>query len=173
MAQRDAAAKARGEFGTGFWNPKYRQSQSQTYSFRAVQPGAESYRSFSYQPSAIAVGDTVVVNRDGVSVMMGMEMVGAAPSGLEFTVTKVIDGWLGTVAEVDGRELKGWIWNGNVSLKQSATAESPQASLENPPTNTYRVFSYQPSQTSRTNARSERRKNPWQYPKSDPRRYRP
>jgi len=48
-AQRDAGAKARGEFGAGFWNPK-NQTRPLTPSVVATQ------RSYSYEPTAAVAG---------------------------------------------------------------------------------------------------------------------
>ncbi len=48
-AQRDAGAKARGEVGTGFWNPRYRSS-----SF--VPSRVEACRNYSYEPTATVAG---------------------------------------------------------------------------------------------------------------------
>ena len=62
LAQRDAGAKARGEYGKGFWSsgsnrratstvPRRMMSPTRpTYSI-AESPAAESYRSFSYEPA--------------------------------------------------------------------------------------------------------------------------
>lgn len=62
LAQRDAGAKARGEYGGGFWSsganrratstvPRRMMSPTRsTYSI-AETPAAESYRSFSYEPA--------------------------------------------------------------------------------------------------------------------------
>jgi hypothetical protein len=54
-AQRDAGAKARGEFGTGFWNSPRRATTFyagpvQTYRSYSYEPRVETYRSFSYEP---------------------------------------------------------------------------------------------------------------------------
>jgi hypothetical protein len=118
MAQRDAGAKARGEFGTGFWNPQHRRPSSGAASYQPSQPRGETYRRFSYEPVGIHPGDTVVLNGDNVKMMKGTVVVGAVPNGQEFKVTKVVNGWLGAVVEVDGRKLTDWVWHKNVSLEE-------------------------------------------------------
>ena len=62
LAQRDAGAKARREFGKGFWNSPSQSRVSRSAPIRVVSPvrpayqantaiAAESYRSFSYEPT--------------------------------------------------------------------------------------------------------------------------
>ncbi|WP_425399050.1 hypothetical protein [Aeoliella sp.] len=62
FAQRDAGAKARREFGKGFWNSQSRARVTRSTPIRVVSPvqasnqantalAAESYRSFSYEPA--------------------------------------------------------------------------------------------------------------------------
>lgn len=180
IAQRDAGAKARGEVGTGFWNPMYRRSRSGSYSFRPARPRAESYRSFSYQPTEINPGDTVVVKDDAVKIMDGTNVVGTVPNGLQFKVNKVLNGWLGTVVDVDGQALKGWIRRGNVELAEKAASKLPEATCENTQVSNYRSFSYEPSRSgvplfrgssARQSSSRERTKPPWAYLKTDPRRH--
>ena len=48
-AQRDAGAKARGEFGIGFWNPKYQSRPSSP-------SGVQTRRSYSYEPTTTVAG---------------------------------------------------------------------------------------------------------------------
>lgn len=94
-----------------------------SYNYAMPQPMIASepaYRSFSFEPIGINPGDTVVVNRDDARLMLGRNVVGTAPKGLEFKVTKVINGWFGAVVDVDGQKLSGWIWNRNVRPVQEA-----------------------------------------------------
>jgi len=116
-AQRDVGAKARGEFGTGFWNSKSRQSTGRA-SYQPAQASTESYRRFSYQPTRIQAGDNVIVKGDGVKLMKGANTVGVIGDGTKFKVTKVIDGWLGSSVEVEGRKLAGWVWHESVALAE-------------------------------------------------------
>lgn len=62
FAQRDAGAKARREFGKGFWNSQSHATVTRSTPSRVVSPvqrsiqtntalAAESYRSFSYEPT--------------------------------------------------------------------------------------------------------------------------
>ncbi|MBW3601062.1 MAG: hypothetical protein KY475_27815 [Planctomycetes bacterium] len=88
-------------------------------------PQAESYRVFSFEPIGINPGDTVVVSRGDVKLMRGPNAVGEVPQGLQFRVTKVINGWLGAVVDVNGQQLKGWIWNRDVRLAEEAPPIPP------------------------------------------------
>lgn len=90
----------------------------------AVQP---EYRTFSIEPLGFGPGDTVVVNRDNVNLMLGRNVIGVVPAGAQFKVTKVVNGWLGAVLTVDGKEHRGWIWNGNVRRSDTAPVPSPGA----------------------------------------------
>ncbi len=85
----------------------------------SVQPAplaysAPAYRSYSFEPIAIQPGDVVTVQRNNARLMHGQTVVGSAPAGTTFEVTKVRDGWVGAVLDLNGREVKGWIWNGDV-----------------------------------------------------------
>ena len=118
MAQRDAGAKARGEFGTGFWSQQYQRPNRASATYQPRQPSGESYRRASHEPIGIRAGDAVVVTGDDVKMMKGTTVVSAVPNGLKFKVTKVSNGWLGAVVQVEGQELKGWVWHKNISLQQ-------------------------------------------------------
>jgi hypothetical protein len=120
----------------------------------------------------IGKGDTVVVKGDDIKLMMGATVVGTVPSGLEFQATKVINGWVGAVVELEGRKLSGWIWHGNVALQVKAASGSLQVPAEGSEVPRSRSFSYEPSEPARSYGSYESRKEPWQYQKTDPRRYR-
>jgi hypothetical protein len=127
----------------GIWKPHYGSdgSSGRAYSSRgptfnyarptyryAPQPAITAepeYRSFSFEPLGIKPNDTVVVARDSAPVMLGRTVLGAAPRGAEFKVTKVVNGWVGAVMTLNGREVKGWIWNGNVRLAGAAAPVPP------------------------------------------------
>jgi len=145
-AQRDAGAKARGDMRS-FWDPGYRRSGGRTAFYQPAQPRTETYRRFSYEPVEINPGDTVVVDGKDANIMNGTDVVGAAPSGLKFKVTKTVDGWLGAIVDVDGQKLKGWIWHKSVELEEQASADSPQIARDRAQTESYRRFSYEPSRT--------------------------
>ncbi len=127
MAQRDAGAKARGEFGRGFWNSQSQTSTTQNFNYY-TQPATtaaantQQYRSFSYEPMAFEKGDSVVVNRDNVKMMLGSKTLGAVPKDTTFKVIQITDGWLGAEIEIDGQKTKGWVWNRNVRMNQAAEA---------------------------------------------------
>ena len=112
----------------GIWKPHYSNPgpggsyPGRSYSFVQPYPGptsvapAPAYQRFSFEPLGIAAGDKVVVTGDNIQLMLGNAVVGAAPKGLEFNVTKVRNGWLGAVVTIDGKEYRGWIFNRNVRL---------------------------------------------------------
>lgn len=149
LAQRDSGAKARGEYGKGFWNQNDRSSRSGSFYSQPARPNMESYRSFSYQPTGINAGDNVVVTGADVRMMLGKDVVGNVPNGMAFHVTRVINGWLGAVVEVDGQQLKGWVWHTNV--RQAAPDSAAAAPQE------VRRFSYEPTpQPQRPSSRDRR-----------------
>lgn len=170
-AQRDAGSKMRGDTGT--WsNPRTPGRSGGSFYYQPARPSADSYRSFSYEPIGVSAGETVVVSGENVKLMRGTTVVGSAPQGLKFTVTKVINGWLGTVVEVNGQELNGWIWHKNVASEAQAKPAEPQAAAQTDgQSDRYRRFSYEPS--SPRYRTSERTKPPWAYLKTDPRRQSP
>ncbi|GIW95600.1 MAG: hypothetical protein KatS3mg110_3641 [Pirellulaceae bacterium] len=119
-AQRDAGAKIRGDFGPGFGR---RPSSERTY----VRPGMaerEEYRSFSYEPIGVKPGDMVTAVRDGARVMLGREVLGTLPQGTQFKVLKVINGWVGGVIDVGGKQLNGWVWHAD--LAAATSSQTPQ-----------------------------------------------
>ncbi len=124
-AQRDAGAKARGEFGTGFWSSQYNRSSTaaraqrssslpSTYARRPASQERE-YRVSSYEPTPFAAGETVAIAKDTARIMYGTREVGTLEKGREFKVLRVVNGWLGAVVEEDGQTKRGWIWHEDVS----------------------------------------------------------
>lgn len=171
LAQPDAGAKSRGDTRS-FGDPSYGRSGGPSSYRQPTNPVTSMNRSYSYGPIEISSGDTVAVKGEDIKLMKGANVVGTVPAGLEFPVTKVINGWLGAVVEVEGQKLTGWIWHGNVSLQVKAANESPQATSEGSGAPGYRSFSFEPTQPSRSYGTYERKMEPWQYQKTDPRRYR-
>jgi hypothetical protein len=123
-----AGGGMRGGMGGGMMGRSYSYAPQPAGSFYS-QPtplaSEPSYRSFSFEPIGINPGDTVVVSRDDVNLMRGRNVVSEVPKGLEFRVTKVINGWLGAVVEFDGQQQKGWIWNRHVRLAEEAPPAPP------------------------------------------------
>lgn len=136
FAQRDAAHLGIGKpyYGSGggrsyssrsarsfsYARPTYNYARP-TYDYAQPQASIASepaYRVFSLEPLGIRTGDNVVVTGDNVKFMRGANAVGAAPKGLEFKVTQVMNGWLGAVVTVDGKELRGWVAGRHVRLVQ-------------------------------------------------------
>lgn len=142
LAQRDAGAKARGDYGRGFWSQYDRSPRGGSFYYQPAGPSEESYRSFSYQPINIHAGDNVAVRGQGVRLMLGNDVVGIIPQGMNFKVTKEVNGWLGAVVDMDGQQMKGWVWHANV--RQAA----PEAAIVEPQAvepQEFRRFSYEPS----------------------------
>lgn len=132
-AQRDAGAKARGEFGTGFWSSQYNRSAgaSRAQSARPAErivysrPQAvqeREYRVSSYEPSPVAAGETVRVASDQARLMRGSELVGTLEKGRQFKVLRVVNGWLGVVVDDGGEAKRGWVWHQDVSPIADETA---------------------------------------------------
>lgn len=129
MAQRDAGAKARGDYGRGFWNTTNNSSVSSGAVYyrqpMAASANSQQYRSFSYEPTTIHKGDSVVVDRENVNMMLGSKSLGTLPKDTKFDVIKVTNGWLGAEVEVNGQKMKGWIWNQNVRAGQTLDEVAP------------------------------------------------
>lgn len=168
MAQRDAGAKMRGDFGRGSSSRSY---SGPSFTYQPAQPNAESYRSFAYEPLGIRAGDTVAVRGEGIKMMKGSEVIATLPQGVEFKVTRVINGWLGAVVEIDGEPFNGWIWHGNVTAEDEPVLV-PQADRKDATARSDRSFSYEPSQPNRSYRSYQRNDEPWRYLKTDPRRNR-
>lgn len=94
------------------------------------------------EPSA---GTRVTVAIENANLMRGSHVVGALDKGLDFEVTRVIDGWLGAVIERDGQQLKGWVWHKHVSPAADSAPASPVARSEEWPVRAYRPLSYEPA----------------------------
>ena len=176
-AQRDAGAKARGDFES-FWGPRY---QSRSYSpgyletrrSFSYQPQVEARQSFSYEPAPFHVGDKVIVSANDTKLMKGTDILAVVKKGETFEVGQVEGPWLGAEIAMDGNKFKGWIWHKHVaSADQSPAAASDSPAAASQPQVERRSFSYEPSYR---NDRSDRSpgNEPWQFQKTDPRRYRP
>jgi len=186
-AQRDAGAKARGEFGTGFWNSGNNSSYSaparnyvpayeyrQTYSFTPAP--IDNRQSFSHSNREFVRGDQVVVQFDQVKIGKGEVTVGYMNRGESFEVKQVIDQWLGVIIEREGKRLSGWVSKENVQFAptQSAGIETRQSySYEPVQQPVQQNFHYsQPSTPAfRNNSSRGSGNEPWRYSKADPRRY--
>lgn len=173
FAQRDAGAKARGE-ERAFWDYGRGAYRGGDFADRIVRrDDVDTGRRFSYEPMAIGPGDVVTVSRDNVRVMRGTNVVGDIAKGAEFKVTGVIGGWLGIVTEIDGKKLNGWVWHENVSAAATKDEAQPQQPAARVPTRTERRYSYEPEPARSRMRVFEPRRSPWDFPKTDPRRYRP
>ncbi|MEQ8789005.1 MAG: hypothetical protein RIC55_22020 [Pirellulaceae bacterium] len=117
FAQRDAGAKARGEFGRGFWNSS---RSTNTYRYVPSYSATQASRVYSYQPIGVNPGDMVKVTANHAKLMDGRRVVTTVDQGQEFEVGKVTNGWLRAEIERDGKKLEGWIWHKNVRLEDEA-----------------------------------------------------
>lgn len=170
FAQRDAGAKVRGD-QRAFWDSGSGAYQGRSYSFGIRD--ADAGRRFSYEPIGIRAGDMVTVNRDNVNVMRGTNIVGSLANGMQFKVSKVVDGWLGVVTEVDGKVINGWVRHEHVSAVTTKSEDSVKEPAAKAPARSERRFSYEPAVPSRPTRTFESKRNSWDYPKTDPRRFRP
>lgn len=140
-------------------------AQSSSHGHRLDCPTVEGYRSVSHEAIGIQVGDTVAIKGDDVKLMRGTNVVGVVPNGLEFNVTQVRHGWLGTVVEVNGQKLNGWVRNSDVTHHGEATIASQPSVTDEVPAQSYRRFSYEPSRSYRTSRSSSsgQRRDPLYY----------
>lgn len=168
------AANARADYpyggARGFHRTMPSEAGSNSYRSFSYEPSYsnnESYRSFSYEPTNISAGDSVVVSGGDAVMKRGTDVVGTLPNETEFEVTKVNDGWLGAVVEVDGQTLNGWVRNENVRLAggDDAVETGPAQDQD------FRRFSYEPApQSSRSYRNNGGNQQLWQLPKTDHRR---
>lgn len=114
-------------------------------------------------------------------LMKGNEQLTNVPKGQAFQVLKVQGSWLGAEIEKDGKKMTGWIATNQVA---AAGMQADRVGDATPQQGERRSFSYDPStaqpqapvyQTYPSYPTYSRRrsphKEPWQYPKTDPRRY--
>jgi hypothetical protein len=108
---RDAGAKMRGDVG--------RTSGRATYSRGVVPRPAlsvdRSYQAFSVEPLPFQAGDDVRVVGERANLMLGRRVVGHVTDGETLRVLQIRGPWVGTVANVDGKEVAGWIWYSQVA----------------------------------------------------------
>jgi hypothetical protein len=171
-AQRDAGAKARGDFSP-FWSPKSSSRgamRTQGFAEPRRSFSLEPRQSFSYEPAPFQVGDRVV-STDQTHVMKGRERLAVIDQGRELEVRKIEGPWVGVEFEADGKRVSGWIWHQHLRLADESAASDRSAAT---PRVERRSFSLEPAEPA---PRAERRFAPrqrdrWSYPKTDPRRYR-
>jgi hypothetical protein len=119
FAQRDAGAKARGDFGRGFWNSYPARTH---YRYVPMYSATPQYRTYSYQSIGINPGDKVQISADKAKLMDGPRVVTTIDKGQKFEVRKVTNGWLRADITRDGKKLKGWVWHNNVKFQDSNSA---------------------------------------------------
>lgn len=171
-AQRDAGSKARGDNTpfAGPW-PQSRSYSQRSFSYAPAQVTSPQVRqSFSYEPAPFHMGDKIVVSADVTKLMKGTETLATAKRGQTFEVRKIEGPWVGTEMDVNGTKVSGWIWGQHVTLASEPSAAAPERSAVQAPVQR-RSFSYEPTYRS-YRSYSSPTKEPWQYPKTDPRRFR-
>lgn len=131
---------------------------------------ARSQRRFSYRPVSFHVGDHVQVSTADTKVMKGADTVGTLKHGESFQITKIMGSWLGISTDHNGQKMNGWVYEGDVMAPGSAASPPAAPQVER------RAYSYQPTQQYFSGGgyyyNYSPAKQPWQYPKTDPRRYR-
>ena len=134
---RDAGAKARGEFGGS--NSR---RISPRYSYRA----APESRRFSYESAAYEIGDSVVVTSPRATLRVGRVDLARLPVGTRLEAIKVEGAWVGAAIEVEGKRITGWVWNPLVTA-----APAGDVTMESTPSRRYsyeapsnRRYSYEP-----------------------------
>ncbi len=139
FAQRSAGWKINSAMGTGSgmyggsrYSGSYNNQGGPAIQGNAASNPSESYRSFSFEPVPYQAGDRVVVASPNIRLMRGYNTVGTAPGGSSFTVSQVVNGWLGADFEANGRHFNGWIWYENVTPRPNA-APAPAGPNGGPP----------------------------------------
>jgi len=109
---RDAGAKARGEFG-GEGSQKASDRYSQCcYTTDPREPVVQSRSTASQQSDpevSFLVGDRVKIVKDKASLMRGSEVLATLTQGEDIIVVEVQEQWIGTSVKVDGQDKLGWI----------------------------------------------------------------
>lgn len=141
-AQRDAGAKLRGDAGrysgrTGGSTPRAISPRAgyalppgavARPGYSAVQPGvtsvqpqpvAESDQAYSVVPLEFEVGDNVTVVSDSALLMRGRRAIGSVPPGRQLRVLQIRGPWVGVAAEIDSRNVGGWLWYSHVERADS------------------------------------------------------
>ena len=127
---RDAGAKARGEFGS-FPTRSTQRGYTQwglvgsSHTILAQSPAVETRQSFSYEPAprpGVKAGDTIVVTSDAAKLMRGTEAVVSVPKGQKLLITAVQPSWLGVSVIVNGKTYSGWISTTDVQRVPTAPA---------------------------------------------------
>lgn len=65
-----------------------------------------------------ATGDQLVVAAQNAPLMRGNSTLARLPAGQRFEVIRTQGNWVGTRANVNGRNVSGWLWRGNVATPQ-------------------------------------------------------
>jgi hypothetical protein len=111
---RDAGSKLRGEFGRTRTMPT-RATQSFTSALPPMVESTPSYEAFSVEPLAFGIGDSVTVVGAEARLMRGQRTMGMLPAGQKIRVQQIRGPWVGTVADIDGRTIGGWVWYSQVA----------------------------------------------------------
>jgi hypothetical protein len=85
-------------------------------------------------------GDTVAANVQGARLMIGWETLAALAKGQQFKVEKIQGSWVEGTIEVGGKQVTGWVWAGQVTLRERDGQAIAQRET------TRRSYSYEPAQ---------------------------
>jgi hypothetical protein len=112
---RNASSKFRGEIG----RPSARTEVTRTIR-PALVPDAGTVasaatESYSIEPLPFEVGDKVKVVRQRADLFRGRRVLGSVEKGQEIRVVQIRGPWVGTVAQVDGQEIGGWVWYSHIA----------------------------------------------------------
>ena len=113
---RDAGSKIRGDIGRSSVRsvPARSYATQPSVVTRPAEVARPAYEAYSIEPLAFEVGDQVRITDRGANLMVGRRSLGRVPGGAELRVVQIRGPWVGTVAQIDGREIGGWIWYNQV-----------------------------------------------------------
>jgi hypothetical protein len=111
----NASSKFRGEIG----RPSTRTTVARTVRTAPVPDAGAVARtaaeSYSVEPLPFEVGDTVQVVRKRADLFRGRRILGSVEQGQKIRVVQLRGPWVGTVAEIDGQEIGGWVWYSQIA----------------------------------------------------------
>lgn len=106
-AQRDAGAKARGDYSRGFDSPR-RTMNYYRPSYLGARSSSTSQESLSVEPIDFHAGDQIKFTAN-TPLRMGEKTVADVSKGTETKVLKTIGRWIGVEVQHDGKPVRGWV----------------------------------------------------------------
>jgi hypothetical protein len=111
---RNAGTKLRGDFGRPSARTTPARSDNVRPSTGVTRVTEPDYEAFSVEPLPFRVGDTVKVTREETKLMLGRRTLASVKGGQRCRVLRLRGPWVGTVIDIDGRRVGGWIWYSHV-----------------------------------------------------------